>query len=449
MSGTVSGSVGSSAMTPANQSPSLPAGTATPTPEPNTPLPQDMPLTYSDAKQRIEATLRKQPNSYSLRMMAAEFYLKQGDSPAAIPHLQAATRLTNRSLPWIALGDAATIAGKIEIAANAYAKAEKLDPNNALVIRGQGQLLVKQKKFYAARDLLEKGLKRYPENNYIRVALANLYLVLNNAHRAAALLEPAVKSDPLLADRHYLLGEAYARDTHLEAAIREMREAARLDPTMSAAWGHLGLYLVRLTRFAEARDPLERAITIEPAEPHYYWALGDSYLLESPKPANFNRALQLYRQAINLDPLNDKALYSFAMALTRRGKPEDLAEAINLLNTLVRIRPVDVNAHYKLAETYRRVGKLEEARKHKARFLELFGKGRDENRSRYLSAAFLDTPEVHLKLGREAISRSDYAAAAREFQLALDRNPKLSAAREGLTDAQKLLGAVPGKQTAP
>ncbi len=407
---------------------------------------QDMPTSYADAKLRIEATLRAQPKNYGLRMMAGEFYLKQGDSLAAIPHLQAATRLTQRSLPWIALGDAATIAGKVEIAANAYKTAEKLDPNNALVIRGEGQLLIKQKKLNAARDLLEEGLKRYPENNYIRVALANLYLILNNPHRAVVLLEPSVKSDPLLADRHYLLGDAYARDTHLEMAIREMREAVRLDPGMSAAWGHLGLYLVRLTRYSEARDPLVRAIDLEPREPHYYWALGDSYLLENSNADHFQRALQFYRQALNLDPQNDKALYSFAMALTRRGRPEDLTEAIGLLNRLVRIRPVDVNAHYKLAETYRRIGKLPEARIHQARFLELYGKGRDQNRSRYLAAAFVDTAEAHVNIGRKYLARKEYVLAAKEFQFALDRNSAQPGAREGLLEAQKHHGAAPDPQ---
>ena len=106
-----------------------------------------------------------------------------------------------------------------------------------------------------------------------------------------------------------------------------MREAVRLAPNLSEAWGRLGLYLINLSRYKEAREPLQRAIAIEPSESHYYWALGDTYLLDSPDPRNFKTAEQFYRQALNIDPRNAKALYSYGMALTRRGSPDDLRQA--------------------------------------------------------------------------------------------------------------------------
>ena len=54
--------------------------------------------------------------------------------------------------------------------------------------------------------------------------------------------------------------------------------------------------------------------------------------------------------------------------------------------------------------------------------------------------AFLDTAEAHLKLGRQAMARKDFALAAREFQFALERNRMLTPAREGLLEAQKRIG---------
>ena len=41
-------------------------------------------------------------------------------------------------------------------------------------------------------------------------------------------------------------------------------------------------------------------------------------LLENTDPANFDRAVALYRKALSINGANDKALYSFGMALTRQ-----------------------------------------------------------------------------------------------------------------------------------
>lgn len=399
------------------------------------------PTSYADAKRKIEATLRANPKNYSMRMYAAKFYMEVGDFAAAIPHLQAATRLTPRVFPWIALGDASTFSGRFSQAQQAYDRALKMDPSNTMAIRGKGQMLIAQGKMREAQALLEAAAKKFPANANILAALGNLYLVINQPRKAIATLKPAVEREPYRADLHALLGEAHERDMHLEAAVREMREAVRLDPKLSEAWGRLGLYLVNLNRFQEARDPLMRAIEQEPMESHYYWALGESYLLESPDPANFEKATQLYQQALNLNPRNEKALYSYGMALARRGQPGDFQKAAGLFQRLLKVKPTDMNAHYKLYEIYVRLGRTKEAQRHRAVYKDLFEKGRVQNRERYRAVSFLDTPELHLKMGQEALARKDYALAAREFQFALQRNPMLGEARRGLEEARKRLGS--------
>lgn len=404
---------------------------------------------YETAKKQVETTLRAHPNDYELRMNAARFYMQAGDHASAIPHLQAAVRLSPKQvLPWIALGDASTLSGKFAQAEQAYNHAHALQPDNPLVDRGRGQLLVLQQKFYPARDLLIASLKRHPDDAETRTALGNLYLVLNHPRSAIETLKPALEKEPNRADLHLLLGEAYERDLHLEAAIAELREATRLEPAMAEAWGRLGLYQINLTRYKEAREPLQRAIALEPNEAHYYWALGDSYLLESTDPANFDLAAQYYRKALQLNPKNDKALYSFAMALTRRGRPQDLNEAVGLLLRLIKINPIDTNAEYKLAETYQRLGNKAEAQKHRKRFDVLFARGRNQTRRLYATAANRDTALAHLEQGQAAMQRKDYAQASQEFQLALQRDQSLSAARKGLVQAQTQMGLI-GKTRKP
>ena len=396
---------------------------------------------FDSARRDVETTIARDPKVYELRIRAAEFYMRSGVHASAIPHLRAAARLQPKEIvPWIGLGDAATLSRKFAIAEDAYGRAEKIEPQNPLLIRGRGQLYVVQEKFDKARQVLERGLKSHPNDSEIRYALANLLQILHAPRRAAQILKPAVEQNPERADLHFLLGEIYARDHHVNAAIEEMREALRLDPSSAAAAGRIGLYSMNLTRYAEAREALQQAIKLDPGESHYYWAIGDSYALESSSPDSMEKAAANYRKALALDPKNAKALSSYAVLLTRRGKEADLEEAIGILQRLVTLHPDDANAEYKLYETFRRLGRNDEAEKHRRRFQVAFSKERRANQDRHRAASFKDTAEAHLKLARSAMGRKDFSLAATEFRLALDRDRASSEARAGLLAAQRKLG---------
>lgn len=410
------------------------------------------PIEYKDARKQVESATKANPGSYEIQIDAARFYMQSGDHTSAIPHLQKATNLApGKILPWIALGDAATLSGHFTLAAQAYQHARTIEPQNADLARGQSQLLILQKKFNEARILLETSLLLHPHDIETSAALGNLYLVLNKPRKAIETLQPASILHPDRADIHLLLGEALERDLRLEAAITEMRAAVNIEPRMVEAWGRLGLYLINLTRYKEAREPLEHALALEPNEGHYYWALGDSYLLDTTDHANLDKAVELYRIALKHDPKNDKALYSFAMALTRRGNKQDLEEAIQLLKRLISINPIDTNAEYKLAETYQRIGKPQEARLHRARFDILFARGRAQTRHLFAETAVKDTAIAHLESGQKAMKLKQYGLASQEFQAALQMDRTLSTAREGLNQAQLKAGLISnsGQKTKP
>lgn len=397
-------------------------------------------VTFEQAQKQVEETLKAHPNSYSLEMETSHFYMNAGHIAEAIPHLQRATKLTDRVFPWIALGDAGTIVGKFDLAKQAYAKAMEIDPGNSRVMRGIGQLYIAQQQFSKAESYFESCIQKYPQNTKLRVALGNLYIIENKAVKAIETLEPAVKAEPKYAEAHSLLGEAYARNLHIEAAIKEYEEVTKLDPNDAQAWGKIGLYNVNLTRYQQAREPLNKAIKLDPMEPHFYWALGDSWLLENPDDFHFDKAAQLYRQALNINPKNEKALYSFAMGLSRRGKPEYLQESTIYFERLLEINPNDMNACFKLAEAYRLLGKKDQAKKLQAKFLVLFEKGRQQNRDLYRRAAFKDTPDAYLRLGKKALDEQKYEIAIKYYESALQRDETLMDAKRGILEAQNRLG---------
>ena len=414
-------------------SPSAPSATSAPQAAPTA---QD----YAAVKREIAATLKAQPKSFSLNMQAGEFFMRASDYPSAIAPLRKATQLQPKQvIPWIALGDAATLSGQFAQAEQAYSRAAVLAPDNPQLIRGKGQMLILQRKFEPARAYLEGGMKRHPQDVEIRTVLGNLYLVINKPKKVIEVVQPALHLQPERPDLHYMLGEAYARDLRVENAIREMQEAVRIEPTMVMAWGLLGLYQTNLTRYKEARPALERAIALNPKEAHYYWALGEAYVLDSSDPTYFDKGIELYRKSLQLDAGNLKALYSYGMALTRRGKREDLQQAVSLFLRLIKLKPGDTNAHFKLYESYRRLGRNAEAQAHRVKFRALFEKGRQQNYNNYASSAFVDTAEAHLKRAQQAMAKRDYHTAVQEFEFTLERDSNSVAAKQGLQQAKQLL----------
>lgn len=381
------------------------------------------------------------PGDYELRMNAAQFYMTGGQNGAAIPHLEAATRLQpGLALPWIALGDAWMLLGQGAAARAVYERARRISPRDPLIDRGLGQLLIREGHLEAARSLLARAVAQHPDNVELRLALGNLYLVQNRPTQAIQVLQPAATAAPGSADVHYLLGQAYERNLHIQAALQEQRAAVAADPAFVEAYGRIGIYLIDLTRYAEARPPLEQAIRLNPRESHYYWALGDTYLLDPSDPRNAGRAIDLYHQALRVDPRNGKALMSLGLALTRRGAPGDLEEAAQVLERLVGQNPSDTSAFYKLYEVNVRRGRAAEARQALARFRALEARGRRRTAHHYQTVSFVDTASAHLQLGRRYLAEGRAGLAATEFRLALERDPHLAPARAGIAEAQRQAG---------
>jgi tetratricopeptide (TPR) repeat protein len=73
-----------------------------------------------------------------------------------------------------------------------------------------------------------------------------------------------------------------------------------------------------------------------------------------------DKALEYARQAIEIDPRSDAALFQRAKAQERLGR---LAEAVDSLNQAIAVNPRASSHFYVLAGLYRRLGKADESRK--------------------------------------------------------------------------------------
>ncbi|MCS6861530.1 MAG: hypothetical protein NZT92_14565, partial [Abditibacteriales bacterium] len=101
--------------------------------------------------------------------------------------------------------------------------------------------------------------------------------------------------------------------------------------------------------------------------------------------------------------------------------------------------PEEIQPYYLLAEAYRRLGDQQQAKK----YLALFQQAKKRRKARlervFATKSFLDTAEAHVRLGNRYLKEGNAALALKEFQFALERNPNLPAAQEGLKRAQQAL----------
>ncbi len=156
----------------------------------------------------------------------------------------------------------------------------------------------------------------------------------DNYREARRLLQQVLAREPDYAQAHAVLGYLNAVDAgagitgelghgDLDAAIAELREAIRLDPTSALAYQGLGVALTFKGDLAGALEASERSVELGPSD-------ADNLILLSASQAyagQFEAAEASAEKAFELNPnpptwyLDNKALYLFGM-----GRYEELAE---------------------------------------------------------------------------------------------------------------------------
>jgi tetratricopeptide (TPR) repeat protein len=147
----------------------------------------------------------------------------------------------------------------------------------------------------------------------------------------------AVTANPRHAQAHFNLGHILRNRKRLDEAVMHYDAAARLSPGFAATWEGLARTLIDLGRYAEAEDPLVRAVTNTPQSADLVFLLGGVREAQGKQEA----ARSAFRRALTFLPSAETAWLSkarVAMSLNR------LAEARADLNRSLRLNPESVDA---------------------------------------------------------------------------------------------------------
>ena len=140
-------------------------------------------------------------------------------------------------------------------------------------------------------------------------------------------------------------GEAYARRGEHQAALRDLREAARLDPTATRPLELVGDVNVALDRQARAAEAYEAYLALDDRSPRLLYKLA----LARYRLGNSAAAVKVLRQATALNDRMPEALYLLGVCLREQ---RENAEAQDLLERAVALAPALVPAREELASLY-------------------------------------------------------------------------------------------------
>lgn len=263
-------------------------------------------------------------------------------------------------------------AGAVDAARRLFARARDAMPSHGPIYTAWGKLEASEGDSDRARAIFKQGASRGARHAPLLHAWASLEQQEGNWEAARQLLLCALNADPSHLPTHISLGRvefSLGGPPKARAAFERAAEVVGQHPRLLAAWA--ALEQVRHCTPA-ARRVWERL-----------WQLpGDCGKLHVPglvsaaklesRAGNAGRALQLYKEALGLEPSNVVALHSFAEHLLRYGQAE---AAEQLLQRLEAVDPGNGHLCHTRGLMAQQRGELEAARQWFERGVNSAGEG--------------------------------------------------------------------------
>ena len=321
--------------------------------------------------------------------------------------------------------------GRLDEAAEAFARALALRPDDVPALVYRGEILLSQGKLDEAAEALQQALALEPATTAAKALLGQVALARRDFPQAVKLLEAALAEKPEANRLHYALGLAYRGLENREKAEEHLAKAgavgvAPADPLLDALAGlragervHIarGRVAFRAGRWADAAEQFRKAVAARPESVEARVNLGSALV----QAGDAGSAVLQFREALRLDPNNATAHFNLGVLLSGKGPTP---EALEHLRAAVDRWPRDAEARRTLARLLRDAGRLEEAL------------------GEYSKAVELDPAEETARLGEaDTLARlGRYAEARQKLEESLRSSPGSGRLSHGLA---RLLAACP------
>src|SRR6266850_2022763 len=291
---------------------------------------------------------------------------------------------------------------------------------------------IDKNEFEAAITPLQKVIAEQPDSAYAHFQLAYVYTALKKTSEARAEYERTIALDPKMSEAYLDLG-ILLLDKDPAASVAPLTKAGELLPAQSRPHFLLGVALERSGNPSAAATAFENALALDPVDLDTLLHLGETYLALN-RPAH---AEQKFRNAIERQPQEPRALLGLARGLDQQKKPE----ATEAYEQYLTVQPADSVARARLVHLYLEQEKFDAADAELSRtdsgkpslqLLKLradiqIGRKKWDDAAHTLQEAVAVAPgdaQLHGGLGRLYMQKRDFAAAEKALRAALHLDGK-------------------------
>ena len=243
---------------------------------------------YSEAAARFERALALAPWATGVHYPLALAYRGLGDTGKAEAHLQQRgdvealppdplrqqlDELLESANAYNIRGGRALDAGNYRAAADLFRRGLELDPSDPSLRQRLGVALFQLGDSSGAMAEFERVVRTAPEQAQARFSLGVLLADQGRDREAIDHLSAALERDPAYIQARVQLADVLARNGRPDEALSHYDEALALDPTRPEPGFGAAMALVRLERYAAARDRLAQGLDASPGNAMFKHAL--------------------------------------------------------------------------------------------------------------------------------------------------------------------------------
>ncbi|XP_072124080.1 protein O-mannosyl-transferase TMTC1 isoform X2 [Mobula birostris] len=380
----------------------------------------------------------------------ANFLKDYGRHDEAVYHYKTALRLYPRHAS--ALNNLGTLTKHVSEAEDHYRQALKLNPQHNRALFNLGNLLKSQQKLPEAEQLLRDSIRSGPQFADAYSSLAALLAEQERFEEADEMYARGIENCPENSDLHNNYGVFLVDRGDGNRASSHYLHAIRLNPKHYVAMLNLGRLLRSANNNKEAETWYKRALdvtrTVDALSP-----LGALYY----NTGRYEEALQIYKEAIIMQPQNSELQLAVAQVLSVAGRAR---EAERLIKQVTSERSNCLECQRLLSVIHSKSGNLKEALDAVKEAVQMkpkdpkvlaelyFSEGnllRELNRldvafESYKQAVELspDLSQAWMNMGGIRHIKGDYVAARSYYEKALELVPNSKILRENLNKLDRL-----------
>jgi tetratricopeptide (TPR) repeat protein len=400
-----------------------------------------------EAQDRAQLVLAQDPNNVDAHILLANTDASLGNNEDALKEINAAIQLApDRSPSYLNLAQIQIAAKQIPAAEQSFRKAIQLDPKSTSALLMFGDFYTRQGKFAEAEQQFQAVLQIDPKTPAAYRSLAVVYGNWNKKPQAEQILKQAKQVMPDNPDAYRLLGDFYFADGDIPSALTEYALLDKDHPNDLRARKNYVQLLILSDRLDDAYRLDQELLKQHPKDPEGQVLLGQ-ILRAQNKLSDSQQALE---GAVTSSPENPDAHYALGLVLVQLG---NTARGESELREALKLRPGMTDASKALSALAVKKGDFDSLRQsaeaiiaaqpnqpdgYLLEAMALGNKGDAQGAYANLQKAIIVAPNdarAYASLGELYTAQKKFPEAQKNFELALQKNPRSS---EGLSGEMRL-----------